>query len=244
AGAGGALMSLRDSADLAGAAPPQALYGAAAANPDATLWDAAYHGPTGRQPRFPDGGGAGAAWPRPRASGGISPGLLAAVAAALVILIAMGVMVGSALGNTLGSNFNSLVPGAGATTSHATPTPTVTPTPSPSPTPTPPANWLSVQPNSIHLGCQKNQKATVVQLTNQGDQPLGWQAQVPDFFAGISVTPNQGTLGPQKSVNIKVTNTTTFGGRQGQVTFNPTDDNAGDPATLNYSTDACLGGGG
>ncbi|MDE3229671.1 MAG: hypothetical protein KGO05_07300, partial [Chloroflexota bacterium] len=242
AGAGGALMSLRDSADPAEAAPPQALYGAAN-SADATLWDPSYHAPTGRQPRFPEGGGAGSAWPRPRASGGISPGLLAAVAAALVILIAMGVMVGSVLGNTLGSNFNSLVPGAGAATTRATPTPTVTPTPTPSPTPAPPANWLSVQPDSIKLGCKNNQKSAVVQLTNQGNDKVDWQAQVPDYFAGISVSPNNGTLDAGQSVNIKVTNTTLIGSNQGQISFVPGNDNAGDPAPLNYTTNSCFGGG-
>jgi serine/threonine protein kinase len=237
AGVGAPLASLRGVGEPS-AAPPTPRYGVGVSSGDATLWDPSFHG----------GGGAGnPAWPGARRAGGgssprpggISAALLAAVALALVVLIIMGIMVGSALGNTFGSNFTSLLPVTRNATPLPTPTATVTPTPSPSPTPTPPPNWLNAQPDSIQLGCHHNKTGYIV-LTNQGPSPLGWVAQVPpDFFSGIMVSPTSGTLDQRGSVKITVTNTASLVDRSGNITFNPTNGDAGAAAVVNYSANAC-----
>lgn len=193
------------------------------------------------------GGAGGPAWPGGRARLGdghqrrLPPALMAAMALALVVLIVMGVMVGSALGNGFGSMFTGNGGGLGgqAATVAPTPTATMTPSPTPSPTPLPPQNWLTVQPDNITLGCQKNKKTQYVRLSNQGDEPLGWQAQLPSYFPGVKVSPSSDTLEPNHSVNIAVTNTSQYVGVQNQITFVPTNADAGDPAVLHYSTEAC-----
>ncbi len=164
AGVGAPLASLRGAAEPP-TPTPASRYGGGVPSGDATLWDPSFHGGASQQAWSAQGGAGGAgnpAWPgagrvgagqspRPR---GVSAALLAAVALALVVLIIMGVTVGSALGNAFGANFSSLAPVTRTATPLPTPTATVTPTPTPSPTPTPPPNWLSVQPDSIQLGCR------------------------------------------------------------------------------------------
>jgi len=250
-GPGPSLASFRGAAESL--APQSPAYGAMApAAGDATLWDPSYHAAQANQAWSGHSGGAGGgaggpAWPGARAGSGgngrqrgIPAPLMAAVALALVVLIVMAIVVASALGNGLGSIFSG---GGGALFSHtATPAPTatatMTPSPTPSPTPAPPQNWLSVRPDSLNLGCHKNNKTQEVQLTNNGNEPLGWQAQLP-YFPGVKVNPSGSTLEPGSSVTIAVTNTSTIVSIQNQIKFVPTNNDAGEPARVNYATQAC-----
>ena len=208
---------------------------------DATLFDPAYHTPQ-------SGGPGGPAWPSARSAGagkappprGVSAALLAAVGVALIVLVVMGVVVASALGGGLGDAFTGGGPFARATATLApTPTATMTPTPTPSPTATPPANWLSAQPDSLYLTCQKTKKTQYVRLTNQGNTEIGWVVQLPSFAAGVKVSPQSGTLDPGRTVSIAVTNTSTFVPRQNQISFMPDNAEAGAPAVVNYATEGC-----
>ncbi len=245
AGPGASLASYRGGADAVAA--PIAAAGMAAG--DATLWDPAYHGPAPEQfnPGFAAtgaAGGGGAAWPgaRPVAGGaprrgpGIPAPLLAAVGLALVVLVIMGVVVASALGNNLaalgGGNGN---PGLGAA-STMTPTPTATMTPTP--TATPPANWLTVDTDSLALGCKKSTKTQYIHMTNVGPSKVEWAAQVSD--SGIQLSPTQGELESQKTITITVQNSSQFVPHQGEIDFTPQSDGAGAPPIVNFTTQACF----
>ena len=239
AGQGASLASFRSGALSA----PSVVRAGLSASSDATLWDPAYHQP--RSNGFDGGGGAPPPLRNARAAQserqpGLTTALIAAVALALVVLVVMGVVVANALGSGIGATLLGGSPSRPAVVATLTPTPTatLTPTPSPTPSPTPPVNWLSVQPDALTLTCQKNQKTQYVHLTNLGPSALGWVARLPDF-AGVKVSPSSGTLEAGGSVTISVTNTTTFIGRQSQFQLMPTNVDAGAPATVSYSTEAC-----
>ncbi len=144
------------------------------------------------------------AWPGPargtaRADGQgarLSPALVAAIGVALVVLLAMAVTLGGLIGgnNPFGA-FVGPVAGPQATAT-ITPLPTATPSPTPSPTPTPPANWLSVEPSAISLGCNGSKRTQYVSLTNLGDKKLAWteSTQGSTFIVGVTVNPKDGTI--------------------------------------------------
>lgn len=214
----------------------------------ATIYDARFAGaPVAGSPAGAiwTGGGQGAARSRP---GGIalSPALLAGVGAALIILLAMAVTLGSIL--SAGGNPLTNLLGAGAnprTTPSATLAPTATPSPSPSPSPTPPANWLSASPKSLSLTCNGSRKTQFIHLVNMGNDMLDWKAQINAtyFYAGISVSPHDGSLDAGQSQTITVTNETILQ-LTGEIDFVPGGDNAGNagvPAAVTYKTQ-CGGG--
>ena len=120
-------------------------------------------------------------------------------------------------------------------------TPTPTPTPSPTPTPTPPANWLSVSPGTIKLGCGGKRSITL-KLVNNGPDTLSWSATIDSNSfagAGIDIQPQNGDLDAGKTVKITVTNQSRFFGRQGTIEFVPDDPQAGHPAGTFYQTQSC-----
>ncbi|HEU0026583.1 MAG TPA: hypothetical protein VFQ25_05655, partial [Ktedonobacterales bacterium] len=198
-----------------------------------TVWD----------PRFDAGGpsraapSAARAWPGPggRKSGiTISPLMMAAIGLGLVALLAMAATVGGLIGsnNSLGA---LLGPGA---TASATALPTMTPSPSPSPSPTPPANWLSVQPTTISLGCKGAKTSQNVYLTNQGPDKLEWQehTQSNSILTGVTVSPDSGTIDPGHTQKIEVQNSKTWlPGNSGELDFEPLGDNTGDTMVVTYS---------
>ncbi len=254
AGPGPSLASFRGGADWQ-AAQPGAPGGLAPAG-DATLWDPAYHTPQPQQqfsqawsPLATTGGAGATAWPGARVAGGggrrqpqrFPAALLAAVGLALVVLVIMAVVVANALGGSLGAALGGNGGNGGANLPAATVAPTATATATATPVPTatpPPTNWLSVQPDSLDLTCVKSKKTQYVHLKNQGPTALGWIAQLPGI-PGITVRPMSGTLSSGKSVTISVTNTSIFLSRQSQITFTPTDADAGAPAVVSYATQGC-----
>ncbi|HEY7850751.1 MAG TPA: serine/threonine-protein kinase, partial [Ktedonobacterales bacterium] len=251
AGAGASLATFR-SGSGALAAPPAARAGLAPPG-DATLWDAAYHGPQSRR-QFSDSwaaqsaaGGTGAtAWPsartgagRPRQPG-IPAALLAAIGVALVVLIIMGVVVASALGGSLGQLLNGTSPSGGVSAVAPHPTATMTATPAPTPTATPPANWLTATPDSLDLTCKSPKKTQYVRLSNQGPGSVQWTAQLTDGSSGVKLSATHGTLNVGKSTSISVTNTSLVENHQGEIDFTPQSDGAGAPAPVTYTTQACL----
>ncbi|HEX8996800.1 MAG TPA: protein kinase [Ktedonobacterales bacterium] len=259
AATGTSLSSYRTGGEALAAAP--AALGGFAASPDATLFDPAYHTPDSNRIWSPQsatggagggagGGAAGVAWPgaRPRGGGmlpqrrGIPAALVAAVCLALAVLVVMAVIVGNALG---AGGLGALGGPSGQTGALGRPTATVTATPSPSPTATLPPNWLSADPTTLSLGCTKKNKTLYVHLTNSGDTHIDWIVQLPDN-PGIKVSPQSGGLDAGKTVTITVNNTSTVfngGPANDQFSFVPNDSDAGDPAVVTYSTQACVFGG-
>ena len=218
---------------------------------DATLWDPSYHG-VQSQRQFNQamaaqgavGGAAGAAaWPgaRPRGVAGeqrrssVPPALFVAMGAALVILVVMAVVVGSALGDSLGTAF-----GGGPSSpvvAGPSPTATMTPTPTVTPSPTVPPNWLVATPDSLALTCDSDGKTQDVTLTNQGYSSVKWSAQTTD--SGIKLSSSGGRIGSGRTITIAVTNNSYFEQHQGEIDFIPQSDNAGDPAVVTFTTQAC-----
>ena len=222
---------------------------------DETLWDSSYHGVESQRqfnqsfatPNALGGAAGAAAWPGARPRGmvggqgrsGVSPALLAAIGAALVILVIMAVVVGSALGDSLGTVFGG--PGSsGPKVAGPSPTPTLTATPTVTPSPTVPPNWLTATPDSLNLGCSSDgsdAKTQYVTLTNGGTSSVKWSAQVTD--SGIRLSTTHGSVGVGRSIRIAVTNTSLIDSHSGEIDFNPQNDNAGEPAVVTFSTQAC-----
>jgi hypothetical protein len=120
-----------------------------------------------------------------------------------------------------------------------------TPTAVASPSPT--AGWLQVNPTSVHLGCNGNQQTQFVVLANTGTASVQWQVRLslPADQAGVSVSPNQGTLSPGSNMPVQIQNQTLANGpqgipgQQGTIEFTPDTLDAGAPATLTYTTVGC-----
>jgi len=231
-------------------------YPALAPSGDETLWEPSYHGVESQRqfnqsvvaPNGLGGAAGAAAWPGARPRGmagaqgrsGVSPALLAAIGAALVILVIMAVVVGSALGDSLGTVFGGPGSSGGPKVAGPSPTPTLTATPTVTPSPTVPPNWLTATPASLNLGCDSNgsnAKTQYVTLTNNGSFSVKWSAQVTD--RGISLSSSKGSIGVGRSVSIRVTNTSLIDSHSGEIDFNPQSDNAGEPAVVTFSTQAC-----
>jgi len=114
--------------------------------------------------------------------------------------------------------------------------------PSPTATATVLANWLSVSPTSITLGCKNSNHSKTVKLTNNGPDMLQWTAAIPTNFLGqdeVSVSPSSGRLESQRTVSITITNRSIFS-HQDSVSFQSADSEGGAPAVVQF--DASCGG--
>jgi Protein kinase domain len=196
-----------------------------------------------------DSGGDGSpAWPvpvRPRRGGRAAVGAgLALLAAVAVVVVAFALVVsllnaGGAPTRTSGTLAPTLTAAAGLAT--VTPSPRVRPSPSPKSTRTAPANWLSVAPRSVKLGCKGSSRSATVILSNAGPSGVGWQAQVasPNRFS-VVVTPASGAVAAGGSTSAVITNQSFSGGASGTVYFVPTDPRAGNPAAVHFTAISCL----
>ncbi|MGE5333503.1 MAG: hypothetical protein ACM3N4_02285, partial [Nitrososphaerota archaeon] len=108
------------------------------------------------------------------------------------------------------------------------------------------ADWLTVAPTSVSLGCNGGQETQMVVLANTGPQAVRWQADLVTSTgqAGIAVDPNNGELAAGTSLTIKLHNTTHgggqgTGGQHGVIRFTPENPAAGAPPSLNYTTVGC-----
>jgi hypothetical protein len=160
---------------------------------------------------------------------------VAVVLAAAVLLLVVGLFSGFAL-----SQHSS--PGGPTLGIGPRPTATITPKPSPTamPSPTPVINWLSVMPANVSLGCTPRTKIARVVLHNYGAGDTWWSASY-NWLGGISVSPLFGPIPGGNSVTITITNTTPgyAPGQRGTIQFKPNDTDAGDPASLSYTTQSC-----
>jgi serine/threonine-protein kinase len=223
--------------------------------PDAvTVWDARY---SPRNAARGSVGGAGTnangapVWPSAarrlavseKNGARLSPALIAGITVALAALVVMAFTLGGLIGG--GGNPLAALTGSGAPTRTGT-TPSPTASPSPSPSPTVPPDWLAATPSSITLACNGSKRTQDIHLINRGNVQLDWQEQTDASFgyAGISVSPSEGTLEPGQKVTIIVKNTTLFFSHSGQIVFSPNGDNAdgaGSPAVVSYTAN-CGGG--
>ncbi|MGE5334090.1 MAG: protein kinase domain-containing protein [Nitrososphaerota archaeon] len=212
--------------------------------PDApTLFDGVYGG--GR-------GGFGApAWPSaPPPDDSASPpliqprtlGIVALLSGAGVLLLTLAVVLASgSLQNLVNFNPNN----AGNIAGH--PTATTMPTATPQPSPTPVVNWLQVSPAQVTFGCRKNDHSVRVVLTNLGPDSVDWKASKasPVTSFQISINPTSGTLDSMESKTITLSYSPGLFALNNFISFAATDnDQAGAPATVNYSAPACGFGGG
>lgn len=200
-------------------------------------------GSGGGVPVWP-GMNAGAPPPRSgRKRRGLMTSLLFATAGAVVVLLLV-LMVGTAMGDLMNNSSNkqpSAVLNSKTVAPGSTSLPTVTPSPTiaATQTPVPPANWLSATPDNIHLSCGSGGSSAMITLTNQGPRSLEWNEQMTGG-SGITFSRIHGTIPAYGSMTIKVSYKGTLFGRQGTITFSPTNDQAGDPATVNYQADPCF----
>src|SRR5258707_15697254 len=199
---------------------------------DATLHDAA---PAWRQqaPVWPL-----PARPVPPPGGWLSRAALIATAALVLAALVFGIGLG--LGNILyGSGGGLFSNGAGGTSRPAVLSPTVSP--SPSPTATTLANWLSVTPKSITLGCKQSNHSARVTLANDGPDKLEWTATIPSYLrlAEVSVTPSSGELESGRHTTITITNRSFIAPHQDSVSFQPADPEAGAPALVQFDAAGC-----
>jgi serine/threonine protein kinase len=167
------------------------------------------------------------------------PPLMAHMGARLVV--GLGLLCVLVLGPLLWALASGIAPTSGPSRSavSAPLAPTPLPTPTALPSPTPVVNWLSVAPASVSLGCSGTAKAATVVLRNLGSAETGWSATVP-FLGGVSASPSRSRhLASGQSVTVTVTNTSLLVAHHGTITFTPTDKQAGQPATLTYSTQPC-----
>jgi hypothetical protein len=200
---------------------------------DATLHDAA---PAWRQqaPVWPL-----PARPAPPPGGWLPRAVLIATAALVLAALVFGIGLG--LGNILyGSGGGLFSGGAGGTSRPAVLSPTVSP--SPSPTATTLANWLTVTPTSITLGCKNSNHSKSVRLTNNGPSTLQWTATIPKNFLGqseVSASPSSGRLESRRTVSITITNRSLVP-HQDSVSFQPANSEGGAAAVVQF--DASCGG--
>ncbi|HEU5349393.1 MAG TPA: protein kinase [Ktedonobacterales bacterium] len=211
--------------------------------PDApTLFDAVYNGGHGRFGT--------PAWPSTPSSAGAPPpaiqrrtlSIIALLGAAGVFLLTLAVVLASgSLGNLVNLDPN----GTGNIVSH--PTATLVPTATPIPSPTPVVNWLRVAPTQVTFGCRKNDHSVRVVLSNLGPESVDWKATKasPLTSLQISISPTSGKLDAGATKTITLTYSPGFIALNNSISFSATDnDQAGAPATVNYSAPACGFGGG
>lgn len=181
-------------------------------------------------------------WPLPArpapAPGGWLP-RAALIATAALVLAALVFGIGLGLGNILYGTGGGLFSSGGA----GTPRPAVvSPTALPTATATVLANWLSVSPQSITLGCKNSNHSKSVTLTNNGPDKLDWTATIPTNFLGqpeVSLSSRSGELDAGRHTTITITNRSLVS-HQDAVRFQPADSEGGAPAVVHY--DASCGG--
>lgn len=185
--------------------------------------------------------GAQAARPYQRRRSDSGKWLLGAFAAAVgVFVFASLVLV------ALAQNGNSLMSGFGLATATktaaptATPIPTATPTLVPTATATPlPANWLSVNTNSIDISCGGDRRTTI-QLSNIGPQTVHWYSNTPStgIFTQIRLSPTSGRIASGGQTTISITNYS-LQSSEGDILFVPVESDAGNPVAVHYTANGC-----
>lgn len=121
---------------------------------------------------------------------------------------------------------------------------TATPTPLASATPTVPANWIVVSPDTVSLGCHSGKRSATVTLRNIGPRAVSWEARIPDNFFGspdVSVTPSSGELHARSSVNVTITDHIPSTAHSDKITFQLSNEDAGQPPIVQYTVAACFG---
>jgi hypothetical protein len=113
----------------------------------------------------------------------------------------------------------------------------MTPTPTVTPSPTVPPDWLSATPDSLALTCDSSGKTQVVTLTNQGPSSVKWSAQTTE--AGVKLSSLKGSIGAGRTTKITVTNNSIVQSHSGEIDFAPESEDAGSPAVVTFSTQAC-----
>lgn len=199
-----------------------------------TLLDAGMR-PYDGAPQWPlpsRGGGDGGRGPRKRL--GVVPVGMGLLALVLTILLAMTAYNVAA---SFATRADGSGPGVGRTATTTLPTATPEPTATPFPT-----DWLSLSPNSISLDCHGDGRSTTVVLTNNGPHSVEWRSTVTKSFgsAEVSLSPNNGKLNSGRSVTVAVTNNSRLLEHSGQVQFSAQNGDAGQPATLTFTTGSCL----
>ncbi len=199
---------------------------------DATVFD--LHAPW-RQPK-PQWPSDTRAATHQRARTGGSRWWLAGLAAVMTTALLVAILLTGAL-----ARGGLLLPGSSGTApgglAHANATATATATPMPTATPTPPPNWLLISPSYISLGCRGPKKSVNVELRNIGPSPVRWEATSSTVFgiAQVTLSPQAGTLDANKHVTIQITNNMVLLSRSGMVTFNPANEQAGQPAVVQFT---------
>lgn len=127
-------------------------------------------------------------------------------------------------------------PAASSNQPQATPSPTQS-----TPSPTAISNWLQVAPTAVSLGCESGQQTQYVVLANQGPEQVEWQANfsVPQDQAGVSISPDHGTLRAGASIALRLQNRSHDNGQQGAISFEVSSQDAGSPPSLSYTMQAC-----
>jgi hypothetical protein len=114
-----------------------------------------------------------------------------------------------------------------------------------SPSPGPDAAALRVTPSSVRLSCAGDQRTQVVTMQNSGAMTVQWRATFSIQKPGVTVSPQQGEVAAGDSISIQVQTTTKSSGpgggagRQGMISFAPTNPDSGQPAQLSYTTVGC-----
>lgn len=166
----------------------------------------------------------------------------ALLAVALVLVIALGAA------SFLGSIASQGAPAPAGTSAGGTvhsALPTATATPRATATPTTPANWLTVSPTTVSLGCRNGKKSATVILRNGGPRALSWEAQIPSNFFGspdVSVSPSSGEVRAGGSVSVVITNHTPSTAHSNAIEFQLSNEDAGQPPIVEYSVASCFGG--
>lgn len=128
---------------------------------------------------------------------------------------------------------NAPLPAVTLPGAHFAPTATALPTP----TPTLPPNWVRVSPTSLSLTCKGKSNQAQITIRNLGNAVLEWHVEAPGF-SGLQFSRMDGELASGKSVAVTVKDVSWLG-QQGTFTVVPDTDDAGDPATINYTAEAC-----
>jgi serine/threonine protein kinase len=194
------------------------------------------------------GGGAGGGytpgapqWPAPERGPNkrVAIAAIAGLCIAIATVIILGALLASTVQSLLTNSTGSVSGSPGVSGQHAAtalPSPTQVP---PTATPTPPTNWLVVDPTQIALSCGSKQ---TLQLTNVGPETVHWAAQPNSPIVILSQT--SGTLhsGDSRSITVSLRFKVNLGNEGGTILFTVTNQQAGDPAQVTYSTSPCAGG--
>jgi serine/threonine protein kinase len=164
------------------------------------------------------------------------------IALASVLVIALGAA------TFLGALASHGAPNPTATVAHGVahaPLPTATSTPLATATPTAPANWLTVSPETISLGCKGTKKSATVTIRNAGPRTVSWEAQIPKNLFGsddVTVSPASGEIHAGGSATITVTNRTPSTEHSNYIALQLGNEDAGQPPVIAYTVAACFGG--